>query len=179
MHRFSARGGTAPKGSATRVSSLRGRLCHRQPSAGRGGTGVDAWRDGTIGLTLNDAKTSIRSGRTESFDFLGYTFGPDRYRKDGHCISGRETVEEELQRVRPASAPSCTRGIRHAGRMWRPTSIGASEAGPRTSAMVRGCWPIVPLTITSPMRCNIFSDGGTRCLREAHADSGRRASLVS
>lgn len=39
---------------------------------------------GRIGLTLNDAKTGIRNARTESFDFLGYTFGSDRYRKDGH-----------------------------------------------------------------------------------------------
>ena len=29
-----------------------------------------------IGLTLNEQKTSIRNGRTEEFDFLGYTFGP-------------------------------------------------------------------------------------------------------
>ncbi|HEX3879538.1 MAG TPA: group II intron reverse transcriptase/maturase, partial [Bryobacteraceae bacterium] len=36
-----------------------------------------------IGLTLNEAKTSIRQARQERFDFLGYTFGPHRYRKDG------------------------------------------------------------------------------------------------
>ena len=30
-----------------------------------------------IGLTLNEAKTSIKQARTEQFDFLGYTFGPD------------------------------------------------------------------------------------------------------
>jgi len=29
-----------------------------------------------IGLMLNEAKTSIKRGRTERFDFLGYTFGP-------------------------------------------------------------------------------------------------------
>src|ERR1700761_2915437 len=29
-----------------------------------------------IGLTLNEQKTSIRDGRTERFEFLGYTFGP-------------------------------------------------------------------------------------------------------
>src|SRR6202051_5149361 len=34
-----------------------------------------------IGLTLNEAKTSIKRGRTERFDFLGYTFGPHRLRK--------------------------------------------------------------------------------------------------
>ena len=37
-----------------------------------------------IGLTLSEAKTSIRQARQERFDFLGYRFGPYRYRKDGH-----------------------------------------------------------------------------------------------
>src|SRR3954447_10228962 len=36
-----------------------------------------------IGLTLNEAKTSIKQARRERFDFLGYTFGPHRMKKDG------------------------------------------------------------------------------------------------
>src|SRR5438874_10995741 len=36
-----------------------------------------------IGLTLNEAKTSIKQARREHFDFLGYTFGPHRLRMDG------------------------------------------------------------------------------------------------
>jgi len=35
-----------------------------------------------LGLTLNEAKTSVKDARQESFDFLGYTFGPHRFRKD-------------------------------------------------------------------------------------------------
>jgi RNA-directed DNA polymerase len=31
-----------------------------------------------LGLALNEAKTSVRDARQESFDFLGYTFGPQR-----------------------------------------------------------------------------------------------------
>ncbi|MER9645253.1 reverse transcriptase domain-containing protein [Mesorhizobium sp. M0239] len=31
-----------------------------------------------LGLTLNEAKTSLKDARTEPFDFLGYTFGPHR-----------------------------------------------------------------------------------------------------
>ena len=34
-----------------------------------------------LGLTLNEAKTSLKDARTEHFDFLGYTFGPASYRK--------------------------------------------------------------------------------------------------
>ena len=41
-----------------------------------------------LGLTLNEAKTGVRDARTESFDFLGYSFGPHRYRKDGHWYLG-------------------------------------------------------------------------------------------
>src|SRR6478752_2923833 len=41
-----------------------------------------------LGLTLNEAKTSVKDARRESLDFLGYTFGPQRYRKDGHWYLG-------------------------------------------------------------------------------------------
>ena len=36
-----------------------------------------------LGLTLNEAKTAVQDARREPFDFLGYSFGPHRYRKDG------------------------------------------------------------------------------------------------
>ena len=29
-----------------------------------------------LGLSLNEAKTSVKNARAESFDFLGYTLGP-------------------------------------------------------------------------------------------------------
>jgi hypothetical protein len=32
-----------------------------------------------IGLTLNEAKTSLQNARQERFDFLGFSFGPHRY----------------------------------------------------------------------------------------------------
>jgi len=41
-----------------------------------------------IGLALNEAKTSIKQARREQFNFLGYTFGPHRLRKDGHVYLG-------------------------------------------------------------------------------------------
>ena len=33
-----------------------------------------------LGLALNETKTAVRNARRERFDFLGYTFGPHRYR---------------------------------------------------------------------------------------------------
>lgn len=35
-----------------------------------------------LGLTVNEAKTSVRDARRERFDFLGYTFGPHHFWKD-------------------------------------------------------------------------------------------------
>ena len=53
-----------------------------------------------LGLTLNEAKTSVRNARSESFDFLGYTFGPQRYRKDGHWYLGASPSKKSVQRVK-------------------------------------------------------------------------------
>jgi RNA-directed DNA polymerase len=36
-----------------------------------------------IGLSINEAKTSVKDARTGSFDFLGYTFGPKYGCRDG------------------------------------------------------------------------------------------------
>src|SRR4051794_3531853 len=53
-----------------------------------------------LGLTLNEAKTSVKDARRESFDFLGYTFGPHRYRKDGHWYLGASPSKKSVQRVK-------------------------------------------------------------------------------
>jgi RNA-directed DNA polymerase len=37
-----------------------------------------------LGLSLNEAKTSVRDVRQERFNFRSYSFGPHYYRKDGH-----------------------------------------------------------------------------------------------
>src|SRR3954454_12272289 len=52
-----------------------------------------------IGLTLNETKTKIREARTERFDFLGYTFGPHRYRKDGHWYLGASPSKKSVLRL--------------------------------------------------------------------------------
>lgn len=63
-----------------------------------------------LGLTLNEAKTSLKQARTERFDFLGYTFGPHRYRKDGHKYLGaspsQKSVSRLKQKVRELLEPS-------------------------------------------------------------------------
>src|SRR5207244_10732742 len=53
-----------------------------------------------MGLTLNEQKTRVCEGRRESFTFLGYTFGPMRYRKDGDWYLGAAPAKQAVQRVK-------------------------------------------------------------------------------
>jgi RNA-directed DNA polymerase len=62
-----------------------------------------AWTRGVmarLGLSLNEAKTSLRDARRERFDFLGYTFGPHRHRKDGRWYLGASPSRKSVQRVK-------------------------------------------------------------------------------
>jgi RNA-directed DNA polymerase len=51
-------------------------------------------------LTLNETKTKLRDAQRESFDFLGYTFGPHYYRKDGHWYLGASPSKKSVARLR-------------------------------------------------------------------------------
>ena len=65
--------------------------------------GMTAWtRDvmTKLGLSLNEAKTSVRNARQERFDFLGYSFGPHRFRKDGHWYLGASPSRKSVQRFK-------------------------------------------------------------------------------
>jgi RNA-directed DNA polymerase len=53
-----------------------------------------------LGLTVNEAKTSVRDARQEHFDFLGYSFGPHHYRKDGHWYLGASPSQRSVQRLK-------------------------------------------------------------------------------
>ena len=53
-----------------------------------------------LGLTLNEAKTAIRDARVERFDFLGYSFGPHYYRKDGHWYLGASPSKKSVARLK-------------------------------------------------------------------------------
>jgi len=58
------------------------------------------WAMTSLGLTLNETKTCVRQARRESFDFLGYTFGPDRYRKTGHTYLAAKPSKKSVQRLK-------------------------------------------------------------------------------
>jgi RNA-directed DNA polymerase len=53
-----------------------------------------------LGLALNEAKTSVRDARQERFDFLGYTFGPHIYRKNGRRYQGASPSKKSVQRLK-------------------------------------------------------------------------------
>jgi RNA-directed DNA polymerase len=81
-----------------------------------------------VGLTLNEAKTGIRKAREESFDFLGYTFGPHRYRKDGHWYLGASPSKRSVLRIKAK-----------VGDLLRPSNVGTwEEVRDRLNQMLRG-----------------------------------------
>jgi RNA-directed DNA polymerase len=53
-----------------------------------------------IGLQLNESKTKLRDARRESFDFLGYTFGPMVHRPTGRWYLGTGPSRKAMKRYR-------------------------------------------------------------------------------
>ena len=53
-----------------------------------------------LGLTLNEAKTSLKDARRESFDFLGYTLGPRHFPSGGRWYLGASPSKQSVQRVK-------------------------------------------------------------------------------
>jgi RNA-directed DNA polymerase len=53
-----------------------------------------------LGLTLNEAKTSLKAARTERFDFLGYTFGPHCYQRNGARYLGASPSAKSVERIK-------------------------------------------------------------------------------
>lgn len=81
-----------------------------------------------MGLTLNEAKTRVKQARQEQFDFLGYTFGPHRYRKDGHWYLGASPSKRSVRRLREK-----------VGDLLTPSNQGAwPEVRDRLNRILRG-----------------------------------------
>ena len=80
-----------------------------------------------LGLTLNEAKTSLKNARQERFDFLGYSFGPHRYRSERPLVSGRKPVQEER-------ATAQDEGRRPAGARQQRSMAGSARHAEQVSA---------------------------------------------
>jgi RNA-directed DNA polymerase len=83
----------------------------------------------SIGLTLNESKTKLRDARRESFDFLGYTFGPLYSPRTGSRYLGatpskkavkriKDAVHQHLRRGNMAPAPEVVRRLNQMLRGW-------------------------------------------------------------
>src|SRR5690606_16505555 len=55
-----------------------------------------------LGLTLNEAKTSLRDARGERFDSLGYSFGPHKHRRTGRTYLGASPSKKSVLRMKAA-----------------------------------------------------------------------------
>jgi RNA-directed DNA polymerase len=53
-----------------------------------------------LGLTINEAKTSLRNARQERFDFLGYSFGPHWFKANGRWYLGASPSKKSVQRLK-------------------------------------------------------------------------------
>src|ERR1700726_1753945 len=53
-----------------------------------------------LGLTLNEAKTSLKNARQERFDFLGYSFGAHRFEANGNWYLGASPSKKSVQRLK-------------------------------------------------------------------------------
>jgi RNA-directed DNA polymerase len=53
-----------------------------------------------LGLTINEAKTSLRNARQERFDFLGYSFGAHLFEANGHWYLGASPSKKSVQRLK-------------------------------------------------------------------------------
>ena len=81
-----------------------------------------------LGLTLNEAKTSIKEARTESFNFLGYTFGPHCYRPTGNWYLGASPSKKAVARIKEK-----------VGDLLIPGNVGTwPEVRDRLNQMLRG-----------------------------------------
>ena len=84
-----------------------------------------------LGLTLNEAKTSVKDARTESFDFLGYSLGPRHYPDSGRRYLGAIPSKKSVQRIKAKVSGVLTPGNKGAFPCRRLTSFGPSTATER------------------------------------------------
>jgi len=53
-----------------------------------------------LGLTVNETKTSLKDARRERFDFLGYSFGPHRYKANGAWYLSASPSKKSMHRLK-------------------------------------------------------------------------------
>jgi RNA-directed DNA polymerase len=82
----------------------------------------------SIGLALNDDKTRVCNARRESFDFLGYTFGPLYSPRTGGRYNGARPSRKAVASIR--------KKIRQ--RLWRGNQAPWEDVARDLNRTVRG-----------------------------------------
>jgi len=125
-----------------------------------------------IGLSLNEEKTCLREGRRESFDFLGYTFGPMYSSRTGGRYLGAIPSKRSLGRLKEA--------IR--GHLQRSNVSPWEEVATALNRTVRGWAAYFSYGTLTKVRANLdryIVDRVRGFLRRRHKVSGRGTTQFS
>jgi RNA-directed DNA polymerase len=110
---------------------------------------------GRLGLALNETKTTLRSACTERFDFLGYSFGPHYFPKNGRRYLGASPSKRSVARLKPRIS-----AILHPGNKdpWE-------EVRAELNRMLVGWWRYFSYGTCMPAHCAIDHHVATRVRR--------------
>ena len=130
-----------------------------------------------LGLTLNEAKSSLKDARQERFDFLGYSFGPHRYKANGKWYLGASPSKKSVQRFKTKVGNLLVPGNNDPWPEVRDT-LNRSLLGWSNyfSHGTRGRHSAV-LTDTSMSACATSSPDGTKWQGVAHTGSPVKLSM--
>ena len=147
---------------------------------------VSRWLE-KLGLTIHPTKTRLCHAREEPFDFLGYTFGPDRHWHTGQATLVGPALEESPEEAQGKDQHSAAPGKPDTlARTVYPAQPPPGRAGLSTSALAtqREADQAVALARARSVSDG-FSAGGTNCAsaeRVASAtlrSSGKRGWSIS
>jgi len=130
-----------------------------------------------LGLKLNETKTCLRDACKERFDFLGYSFGPHYFPKNGQRYLGASPSKKSVARLKPRiSAIGATKTL---GRQFARTSTACWSAGRAISTMGPVRRLIARLTTMWPRACGASWSSVTGSPRTGPDASRMRTSLAS
>ena len=117
-----------------------------------------------LGLSLNEAKTSVKDARTESFDFLGYTLGPKFAPQGGSKYPGASPSKKSVKRIKDKIGDLLTPGNKGSWPQVREQLNRPWRAGRRISATEPALPPTGPSIAMSATVSGAFSPNGIRNL---------------
>ena len=120
------------------------------------------WAMTHLGLTLNETRTYLRTASRDLFDFLGYTFWQDRYRKTGQTYLAAQPLRRSVPRLKRAVRAQLRPGNQGSWSAVRNRLTARYAAGRPTSATAPGRPPVGRSTTTSTAACVAFCGDGIR-----------------